>query len=402
MTRSRLVFSMVVGGLVAASTAGALGWSSAGVRRVALDRLVRSVPARISAGSRRAHGFEYVFSDGGVYVYAMGGHHRLIEHVRLPQLIGVRGVGASPRDRAVFVAYGGFGGATGTGSLLKLDLVTNRVIWTRTYGTGVDSFAVSRDGRRLYLPTGEADPSGVWLVVSGRTGRVITRIHAGAGAHNTVLSRDGRLVFLGGRGSNRLAIADTRSDRVVKRIGPLLAGVRPFTINRATTLAVTTATRFAGFQVSSVTTGLVLHTVSFGGFAEPTSSYTGDAPSHGIVLSPDGTRVWVLDAPHDLVRVFRLGHDGRATPVAVTTIRLSVPVRGEQPRCTNRCVKSGWLQASRAGRQIYVGDAGDVIDARSYRIVAHLPALERTRQSLEIEWREGIPAATGSRNGPQG
>jgi len=65
-------------------------------------------------------------------------------------------------------------------------------------------------------------------------------------------------------------------------------------------------------------------------------------------------------------------------------------------------VKSDWLQASRAGRQIYVGDAGDVIDTRSYRIVAHLPALERTRQSLEIEWREGIPAATGSRNGPQG
>jgi hypothetical protein len=63
-------------------------------------------------------------------------------------------------------------------------------------------------------------------------------------------------------------------------------------------------------------------------------------------------------------------------------------------------VKSGWLQAGGDGRYVYVGDAGDVIDARTFRVVAHLPELERTRQSLEVDWRDGVPVAAGTRNGP--
>jgi hypothetical protein len=34
------------------------------------------------------------------------------------------------------------------------------------------------------------------------------------------------------------------------------------------------------------------------------------------------------------------------------------------------------------------------------RVVAHLPELERTRQSLEVDWRDGRPVAAGTRNGP--
>lgn len=355
---------------------------------------------RMSLGARRVRHYEYVFPNGEMDVYDIDVRHHLIQRVPLPGVAGIRGVAASPRAHAVFIAYGGFGGETGTGSLLMVDLLTEKTVWRRRYGTGVDSLAIGPDGRRIYLPTGEADPSGNWLVVAARDGHLLTRIRAGAGAHNTVVSRTGAQVFLGGRGSNRLAVASTATDRIVRRIGPLIAGVRPFTVDRSGTLAYTEATRFAGFQISSIKTGRVLHTASFGGFGDPVASYTGDAPSHGIVVSPDGGRVWVLDAPHDLVRVFTTPRQQRSAPLQQDEIKLTVRVRGQQQPCTARCVKSGWLQATRNGRYIYVGDSGDVIDTRNNRIVAHLPALERTRQSLEIDWQRGTPIASSSRNGP--
>jgi DNA-binding beta-propeller fold protein YncE len=299
----------------------------------------------------------------------------------------------------MFIAYGGYGGETGHGAVTKVDLLTGKREWTRRYGTGVDSPAITRDGTRLYVPTGEADPSGIWLVVRTSDGKLIGRIRGGGKAHNTVLSADGSRVYLGGRGANVMLVASTRTGAIVApRIGPLLAGVRPFTVDPDGTLVFTTATRFTGFQVSSATTGKVLHTVAFNGFHDPPKSYSGDAPSHGLVLTDGGRRVWVIDGPRDAVRVYAVHGERRPTPVA--TVHLTVPVRGQQPRCSGRCVKSGWLQASRDGRFVYVGDAGDVIDARTFRVVAHLSELERTRQSLEVDWRDGLPVAAGTRNGP--
>jgi hypothetical protein len=364
------------------------------------DDAPASSPARETRGSTALHRYEYLVVNGAMLVYTGDARHRLVQRIALPGLVAPRGMSADPRRHALFVTYGGYGGPSGHGALMKVDLLTGRPVWTRRYGTGVDSPAITRDGRRLYLPTGEADPSGDWLVVATGDGRVTGRVRGGARAHNTVLSADGSRVYLGGRGSERLSVASTRTGAVVRRIGPLIGGVRPFTVDAADRLAFTTATRFAGFQISSVATGRVLQTVAFGGFGDPPRTYTGDAPSHGLVLTAGGRRVWVIDGPRDVVRVFAVRDGGHQRPVPLAVVHLTVPVRGQQPRCSGRCVKSGWLQASGDGRYVYVGDAGDVIDARTFRVVAHLSELERTRQSLEIDWRAGAPVAAGTRNGP--
>jgi hypothetical protein len=360
-----------------------------------------SSPARETRGSAALQRYEYLVVNGAMFVYTGDARHRQVQEIALPGLVAPRGMSADARRRALFISYGGYGGETGHGALMKVDLMTGKPVWTRRYGTGVDSPAITRDGTRLYLPTGEADASGLWLIVRTSDGRLIGRVRGGAKAHNTVMSADGSRVYLGGRGDTMMSVASVRTGAILKpRIGPLLAGVRPFTVDPAGRLVFTTATRFTGFQISSVATGRVLQTVSFNGFRDPPRTYSGDAPSHGLVLTHGGRRVWVIDGPRDAVRVFAVRDEGRVAPAPVATVHLTVPVRGQQPRCSGRCVKSGWLQVSGDGRYVYVGDAGDVIDARTFRVVAHLRELERTRESLEIAWRDGVPVAAGTRNGP--
>jgi len=86
-------------------------------------------------------------------------------------------------------------------------------------------------------------------------------------------------------------------------------------------------------------------------------------------------------------------------PRLLANIPLSKPMSGEESPCAYDCARDGWIQHSRDGRFVYVGDSGDVLSARTLRPVAFLPALRNTRKMLEIDWRGGVPAATTSRHG---
>ena len=356
-------------------------------------------PAAHAAAPSGVHHYEYVFPDGSMDVYDMDAHQRLVQHVALPMAQGIRGVAASPPTHTLYISYGGDGGGNGDGSLLAYDLMAGRVLWTRSLNSGIDSMAISPDGSRIYMPSGELDLSGIWNVLDARDGSVIATIDGGAGAHNTVISLDGRQVYLGGREHDYLEVASTATNRVIKNIGPLRSGVRPFTINGRQTLAYTTATGFLGFQVSSITTGRVLYTQGFPGFTWDQANFSPSAPSHGISLSPDERRVWVIDAPNSYVHVFETAGLPRHAPRLLANIRLSHPMSGDESPCAYDCARDGWLQHSRDGRFVYVGDSGDVLDGRTFRRVAYLPTLRNTRKMLEIDWRGGVPVASTSRQG---
>jgi DNA-binding beta-propeller fold protein YncE len=358
-----------------------------------------TAPAATAAGKSGVHHYEYVFPDGSMYVYDMDAGQRLVQRVALPMARGIRGVVASPRTHMLYISYGGDGGSHGNGSLLAYDLLAGRVLWTRSLNTGIDSMAITPDGARLYMPSGELDESGVWNVLDARNGNLITRIQGGAGAHNTVVGLSGRNVYLGGRNHNYLEVASTSTNRVFRSIGPLRGGVRPFTINGRETLAYTTATGFLGFQVSSISSGRVLYTQTCPGFGWNPAKFAPSAPSHGISLSPDERSVWVLDAPNSYVHVFDTSQVPRRPPRLLANIRLSKPMSGEESPCSYDCARDGWIQHSRDGRFVYVGDSGDVFSARTFRPVAFLPALRNTRKMLEIDWRGGVPVATSSRHG---
>jgi DNA-binding beta-propeller fold protein YncE len=396
-----LAIAIVAGAAVASVT---LGWRLGDVRSAAAERLLgkkahvnrcsptvdpqpvaRGIsPARLSASSARLRRFLYVAADDRIGVYDIDRDHKLVQSISVPQLDELHGIIASPRMRRLFVSCGGNGSSTGT--VLAFDLVTSRLLWAEEYRQGANSGAITPDGRTIYMPTGTRSDNGRWNVVDPSTGAVTDSIDAGRGPHNTIVSPDGRLVYLGGRSDPYLYVASTAKNQVLKKIGPLLSGGRPFTINGRQSLSFTTANRLIGFQVSSLSTGRVLYTLRTKGFTFDRAEYEpSDTPSHGIALSPDETRVYVIDAANSYVHVYDVsGLPGRK-PTELAHVKLS------------RRPAEGWLQLSSDGRYLYVGDAGDVIDTRTLERVANLVLLRKTRQSLEIDWRNGDPVGTSTR-----
>ncbi len=362
-------------------------------------------PAQATAGSQVVHHYEYVFQPGAMYVYDMDDEQKLVQEVtgmHDTENEGLRGVIVDPATGTLYMSHGGDGPGTeepgheSDGSLLAYDLVTEKVLWNVSYPFPVDSGAISPDGTKIYMPTGENDRSGVWNVLDASNGEPIGSIQTGAsGAHNTIVSLDGKYVYLGSRNGNYLDVASAATDKVVREIGPLAGGVRPFTVNGTDTLAYTTATGFLGFQVSSIATGKVLYTMEFPGL---TPEFPYSPPSHGITLTPNEQQLYVMDAVHETVHVFNVSHVPASAPVQIAEIKLS-SMGGEEEPCAYDCSKVGWLQASRDGRFVYVGDSGDVIDTETLKIVKTLPPLAQTREMLEIDWADGVPVATTSRYG---
>src|SRR5205823_10779179 len=139
---------------------------------------------------------EYVFDDGLISVYGIDRSLRLVKTISLPQTkAGIKGATVAPSTHMLFISYGGDGGGNGNGAVLAYDLLAERVVWQVHRNSGIDSGAVSPDGSRLYVPSGENSASGIWNILSTADGAIIGMIHAGAGPHNTIASADGRFVY---------------------------------------------------------------------------------------------------------------------------------------------------------------------------------------------------------------
>ncbi|HEX3453924.1 MAG TPA: hypothetical protein VHS03_04795, partial [Gaiellaceae bacterium] len=345
-------------------------------------------PAQLTAASSSTRHFEYVLSSGALYVYSIDRGNRLVQTVALPRIgSSIHGAVASVRTGILYVSYGEQ--KPPGGSLLAYDLRTGRVLWRRTYRFGIDSMAISGDGRRIYMPAGEKTQSGLWRIIAASNGNPTGRAIAGpAGAHNTILGPGGRYLYLGGVDGRYLEVASTATNKVVRNIGPLHSpGVRPFTINGSQTLAFTTARTFLGFQVGNIVTGEVLYSVPVPGFSFDPKTF-GRTPDHGISLTPDERELYLIDTPNGFVHVFDVTGLPGSPPRLVANIKLH-----------HAPPNDGWLQCSRDGRYVYVGRSGDVIDTRTHRIVHYLPPLAATADFLEIDWRHGRPVATTSRYG---
>lgn len=391
-----MIRTMVAAVASMAATVGGVGCAANAAPRTPSTPPDRGPGVR-SSKATVVHHYEYVFVDEMAYVYDIDHGFRLVQRIALPGVTGIRGVAASPRTHTLYISHGSDAGPRGHGSLLAYNLLSGAVVWDRTYDLGIDSMAIAPDGSRVYMPDGELSPDGVWSVIDAHSGAVIATIAAGTGPHNTIAGLSGAHVYLGGRDYDYLDVASTASDTVVKRIGPLRAGVRPFTINGSETVAYTTATGFLGFQASSIKTGRVLYTVPFGTY--DASTFPASAPSHGISLAPDERELWVLDAPYNQVRVFDVANVLRHRPRLIATIELAHTLSGDQSSCSYDCGRDGWLLHSRSGCFVFVGDSGEVLSVRTRRQVAFLPALRNSREFLEIDWLGGHPIAATTRYG---
>jgi DNA-binding beta-propeller fold protein YncE len=336
-------------------------------------------PAGAATGSRRL----YVAINGSMTIYDVPSFG-VLRTVPLPTADGPRGIACHPGLGSLWITHGSAAGTAG--SILRYDIATDTVLWDIVLGTGVDQLAVTLDGTKLYVPTGEKSPNSLWYILDPPTGAVLGTVSGGLGPHNTIARS--QHVYLGAGMSNYVY----RDDGFM--IGPLKAGCRPFTVDAAEALIYTTATKVRGFQVSSIATGGVLATVSFG---KVPRTFKPAAPSHGISLSPDGREVWVMDMPAQRVRVYTSG----ASPVHLADVAIN-PIKGvQQPKTAIDEIKDGWVLHSKLGDYVYIGDSGSVIATATRKQVVLLPPLANGRHGfLEVMFDgTGAPVDTSTHFG---
>jgi DNA-binding beta-propeller fold protein YncE len=190
-------------------------------------------------------------------------------------------------------------------------------------------------------------------------------------------------------------VVNPATNKVTLNAGPTINGVRPFTVNGKHTLMFTTSSNTCGFQVLSLTTGKVLYTITFSGSCSWSVS---SAPSHGISLSPDEKRVYVMDAPLDQLEVYDVSGLPNSAPGFVASVPLS-SLSGTESPCQTYCQREGWVLNDLSGRYVYVGDTGNVVSTSTLSVVATLKALQSTRQLVEIDWTNGMTSGTSTRFG---
>jgi DNA-binding beta-propeller fold protein YncE len=315
----------------------------------------------------------------GILVYDVANGHRLVK--RIPSFEvedgtapeNIKGIAADATTARLYL--------TTPVRVAAFDLLTERMVWNRTYEGGCDRPAVSPDGKLLYVPSFEGPH---WHVLSAETGDVVAKVETNSGAHNTIYGLDGRIAYLAGLKSPLLGLADTRSHRLVKQVGPFGDVIRPFTVNGRQTLAFVNVNGLLGFEVGDLTTGLRLHRVEVSGYQKGPVKRHG-CPSHGVALTPDERELWLTDAANGMLHIF----DASVMPPKQVS---SIALR-DQP---------GWVTFGLDGQYAYPS-TGEVIDARTKRVVASLSD-ERGRavqseKMLEIVFSRGRPARAGDQFG---
>jgi hypothetical protein len=360
------------------------------------------------------HHYEYVFTSGFIYVYDIDNSGALVKTLTVPTTAGVRGAVASAVTGRLYIAYGSDSGSGG--SQLAYDLATDTVVWTKDYSHGIDSQAISPDGTKIFMPTGEVSSGSTWEVEDPATGNDIGSISvggtgagSGTGPHNTIVNQTGTRVYMGlrdpnlgnGQGLNDFGIADASTDKIVGKVTPTQSGVRPFTINSKETLVYMSVTDFLGFQIGDLTTGKIIYTVPIDGTGIPgfTTSFSVTDPSHGIALSADDSTLYLVDWPNNYVHVFDVRSVPASAPAQIANIKLPDNFTPNQAQCAYDCGGDGWLHLSRDGAFLFVGDTPDVISTSTKTLAMKMPMLANSRVEIEIDFQGTTPVwAMGQRS----
>ena len=315
----------------------------------------------------------------GVLVFDMDRGHQFVRRIALPALgdakhpVAAKGICASAATGRLYVST--------PVNLTCVDLLTEKVLWSRAYDSGCDRMAIAPDGKVIYEPTIEKD---YWHVLDAATGDEIAKITPKSGSHNTVYGPDGKHCYLAGLKSPLLTVADTATHTGSMTIGPFGNVIRPFTINGQSTRCYVCVNDLLGFEIGDLESGKVLQRVEVAGYSKGAVKRHG-CPSHGIGLTPDEKEIWLSDGHNQRLHVF---DNTVIPPKQVASIALR-----DQP---------GWVTFSLDGKYAYPS-TGEVIDVKSRAVLLGLKdeegAAVHSEKMVEIDFDGGKPSRTGDQFG---
>jgi hypothetical protein len=319
------------------------------------------------------------YGGHGVLVYDIDQGHRLVKRIPTAGVddqgvpLNVKGICANAPTKRLYVST--------TRSLMALDLVSEKLLWERSYEGGCDRMSITPDGKIIYLPSLEKDH---WHVIDALSGEVLHKIEARSGSHNTIIGLDGTYAYLAGLRSPILRVANSKTYEFVREVGPFSNFIRPFTINGAGSRCYVNVDGLLGFEVGDVTTGKMLRRVEVQGYqAGPTKRH--GCPSHGIGLTPDERELWLTDPHNRRMHIFDVTVD---PPRQSASIELR-----DEP---------GWITFAMRGDYAYPS-TGDVIDVSSRRIVTGLSdesgKAVQSEKLLEIDFAGSEPVRTADQFG---
>lgn len=319
------------------------------------------------------------YGGHGLVVYDVDHGHKFLKRIPTAGLgpdgapLNVKGVCANGKTGRIYVST--------TKQLMCIDLVSEKLLWEKSFDAGCDRMSMSPDGRLIYLPSFEGP---LWYVVDAEDGHILATITPDSGAHNTVFGPDGKEVYLAGLRSPLLTVADASTHAASRTVGPFSASIRPFTVNAAQTRCFANVNELLGFEIGDLNSGKRIHRVEVPGFEKGPTKRHG-CPSHGIGLTPDESEIWVCDSFNKRLHVF----DGTVTP---PRIKESIALRDEP----------GWVTFTIDGDYAYPS-TGEVIDVKTRKIVAQLSdevgAPVSSEKMVEIDFAGGRPARAGDQFG---
>jgi hypothetical protein len=319
------------------------------------------------------------YGGHGLLVFDIDHGHKFVKRIPTAGLdakgkpLNVKGVCANAATKRIYIST--------TQQLMCLDLVTEKLLWEKTYDRGCDRMSITPDGGLIFLPSFEGP---LWYVVRAEDGEELGRITPDSGAHNTVAGLNGKEAYLAGLKSPLLTVADTGSRRAIRTVGPFSASIRPFTVNGRQTLCFVNVNELLGFEIGDMVSGRKLHRVEVQGFKKGPTKRHG-CPSHGIGLTPDEKELWLTDSFNTRLHIF----DATAMP----PVQVASIVLRDEP---------GWVTFSIDGQYAYPS-TGEVIETKSRKIVALLKdEMGRDVQSekvVELDFKGDDPVAAGDQFG---
>ncbi len=246
-------------------------------------------------------------------------------------------------------------------TLIAVDTRTGKHLGAAHLSGHPNNISISKDGRRVFAAI--VQQPGAVDVIDTASMKNIKSIAVKGGVHNTYVTPDGRHVLAGSIVGKILTVIDPESLKIEWEL-PFNLGVRPIAFERApdgsTSRIFVQLSGFNGFAVVDFKTHEEVQRIK--NPDEPSGGHTeGGAPSHGLMVAPDGKTLWVDSSPANAVFVYSLP-DLKVLGYVKT---------GEVP---------DWITMTPDGKMVYVANSGSnsvsAIEAAAMKEVARIPVGE--------------------------